>query len=106
MAKQAHAMKPQHVPKTHSIDCSHRSGKPHADDQAVDRGDEVQWASSEGRCFTIYFEAGTPFTDNTFVVPQGGTVSSGPATGEKGTYKYSLEDDEGVVTDPTIIVQN
>jgi hypothetical protein len=91
------------------IDCHHQMGVPQVnpDPQYLSKaaGDQAEWASSEKRHFTIEFKSKSPFGGCLFQVPAGGgTVTSGRIEGPTGTYKYSLTNDQGKVTDPEIIV--
>jgi len=68
--------------------------------------DEVVWYSGSDR-FTIIFQAGSPFTDEKFDVPRGGSVSSGPLREdvEVRTYKYSVKGVVGEPLDPDVIIR-
>lgn len=65
--------------------------------------DEAQWVAEDGR-FTVRF-ADSPFQDSVFVVPEGGSVRSGPpVNGTVGeTYKYKVDGPEGDI-DPRIVI--
>ena len=114
MAKHVHAMKPrpvfQNVKRNlRGIDCHHKMGAPCAnpDPQYLSKsaGDQAEWTSSEKRYFRIDFKSTSPFSGCLFDVPAGsGTVTSGEIKAPPGTYKYSLTNDQGKVTDPEIIV--
>ncbi len=114
MAKHVQAMKPRPVLQNvktnrHNIDCHHKMGEPCTDPDpqylSKSAGDQAEWASTEGRHFTIDFRSKSPFAGHIFRVPAGsGTVTSGPIVGPPGTYKYSLINDEGKENDPEIIV--
>ncbi len=73
----------------------------------TDIPEEVEWVSLEGcEGFTVRFDKpeGSPFVENTFEVPAGGTVSSGQITGELGEYRYTVFDRHDHKKDPVIIV--
>ena len=114
MAKHVHAMKPRPVSQSAhrnlvGIDCHHNLGAPAAnpDPQFLSKkaGHQAEWGSSEGRKFTIDFKSASPFAGHVFDLPVGGTVTSGPIVGQPGPYRYSLINDQGKETDPTIIIQ-
>jgi len=114
MAKHVHTMKARSLTvdveaKRQSINCHHDSDGPCAEPDPLhlskSAGDQAEWSSTQGRAFTIHFGSRSPFAGATFHVPRGGSVSSGPITGQPGSsYKYSLENDQGKVKDPTIII--
>lgn len=69
--------------------------------------EEVEWVSMDGSGYTVNFDKGdgSPFADDYFEVPSGGSVSSGPITGRVGTYGYTVRDRSGKHhKDPAIIV--
>ena len=107
MAKQASVMEPPVLFR--EVDCHHTDKKPCAqpDRQVLHTKthDQARWSSSEGRWFEIDFRSGSPFAERKFEVKVGETVASGPIMGKPGEYKYSLVNDLGEITDPTIIVQ-
>jgi len=112
MAKEASIKEPQHVRAGKSlghIDCHHKNGQPCAEPDPlvlhISAHDEAKWSSSEGRWFEIDFKSRSPFAESNFELKVGESVGSGPITGNPGTYKYSLVNDLGKVTDPTIIIQ-
>ena len=83
------------------------------DKRAISRGEhtdipeEVEWVSLEGgEGFTVCFDKadGSPFADDTFEVPSGGSVSSGPIVGEIGYYRYTVYYRHDRKKDPVIIV--
>lgn len=67
------------------------------------RHEDVLWiAQDNGGPWTITFENGTPFNENTYKVPKGGSGGStgGPLPGTEGkTYRYTVRDANGNVTD-------
>jgi hypothetical protein len=69
--------------------------------------EEIEWVSMDGTGYTVTFDKGdgSPFADDCFEVPSGGSVSSGPITGPIGAYGYTARDRSGRhVKDPAIIV--
>ena len=73
----------------------------------TDIPEEVEWVSLEGgEGFTVRFDKadGSPFADNTFEVPSGGSVSSGPIVVGPGEYRYTVYDRHDRKKDPAIIV--
>jgi hypothetical protein len=68
----------------------------------VSRHEDVLWiAQDNGGPWTITFENDTPFNNNTYKVPEGGSASStgGPRPGTQGkTYRYTVRNANGRVT--------
>lgn len=65
----------------------------------------VEWQSEDGGRYTIEFREGSPYTDSVFVVPSGGSVTSGPLLDSvkvEQVYKYWVTDRQGDTTDPDI----
>ena len=107
MAKEATVMEPSVLFR--EIDCHHTGKRPCAepDEQILHRKthEQARWSSSEGRWFEVDFGSRSPFAESKFELKVAETVESGPITGKPGTYKYSLVNDLGEITDPTIIIQ-
>jgi hypothetical protein len=72
--------------------------------------DTVTWnALGTAGPWTVVFLSASPFSAGTFVVPAGGTVSSGTANGSAnlGKYRYQVQNSSGTVTDdPDIIIES
>ena len=71
-------------------------------------GHQVTWFSQKKAIIAFSSQDGSPFTEATFHVPPGGSVSSGPpkATAEaEKPYKYSVIGEKGV-NDPTVIIHS
>ena len=65
-------------------------------------GEQAQW-SSAGGSFAVVFISGSPFAQTVFVVPDGGTVSSGQIINTAiADYPYKVFGDSGCVQDPII----
>jgi|ERR1051326_39308 hypothetical protein len=68
-------------------------------------GEQVTWFSDNGG--TVLFKApeGSPFENDKFPIPAGGSVSSGPArpNAEHRDYKYTVVGKTGVY-DPKVII--
>ena len=76
---------------------------------STDIPEEVEWLSMDGSAYTVVFDKGdgSPFADEVFEVPSGGSVTSGPITGQNGAYGYTVRDRAGKhQKDPAIIVTN
>ncbi len=72
--------------------------------------EEVRWISPQGEA-SIQFKGGSPFASDHFDLPEGGSVSTGPATrSDVGhIYKYSIvghirDDRRDYVADPEVIL--
>ena len=70
--------------------------------------EEVCWHSPQGEA-SINFTA-TPFGSDHFLVPRGGSLATGPASGVPGAYKYSIivripGDRREYVIDPVVEVE-
>jgi hypothetical protein len=74
------------------------------DTLTMSRSDQVQWAGTSARKFSVEFEGPGPFGNRVLAHGQATTAQS-PRTG--GRFKYSVvsEDDPGVRIDPVIIVE-
>jgi hypothetical protein len=72
-------------------------------------GEQVTWHSHDNKPATIVFDAstGSPFQKSEFVVPAGGSISSGPPMVDPSSkpYKYTVKGPEGE-NDPVVIVDN
>jgi len=68
--------------------------------------DQVTWFSKKGAFIAFASPDGSPFHDNTFQIPAGGSVSSGPArsNAEYKAYKYAVVGRIGV-NDPKVIIK-
>lgn len=78
--------------------------------QKVGKGEQARWYSDTGKMSIIYFNKreGSPFADNIFYVPAGGSVSSGPFRKEwpeKKEFRYTVVGTQGN-NDPVIIIDN
>ncbi len=68
--------------------------------------EEVIWSADSRTVIVFNTPDGSPFTQHTFPVPAGGSVSSGPArqdAEEKKRYKYTVVG-EGGTNDPGVII--
>src|SRR3954471_7476409 len=74
-------------------------------------GDTVTWrALGQGGPWRVVFFDSSPFASTTFIVPQGGTVSSGPITASPSAFpfkfRYEVQDNDGkVIDDPDVIIE-
>lgn len=89
------------------IDLNDDHGGVDKDKVTISRGSEVTWSSHGHGHATIVFDSakGSPFACNTFYVPNGGSVTSGPAVrgGGKEEFKYTVHGKNGD-NDPVIVV--
>lgn len=74
--------------------------------------EEICWTCPQGEC-TIEFVGDSPFEDNHYYIPHGGSACTGPPTcGEVGrVYKYNIvghmkNDRRNYVADPEVEVDN
>ena len=68
--------------------------------------EEVTWFAHDSQTATILFSQGSPFSDTTFQVPAGGSISSGRIRDDAKDqrYKYSVVGPKGK-NDPEVIIE-
>ncbi|MCU1308911.1 MAG: hypothetical protein JWO20_36 [Candidatus Angelobacter sp.] len=87
-----------------------KNGKVDHEDQPINKkGEEAVWVSDTGDAYQVVFRDGDcPFDKNTFDVPAGGSIGSGPARDDAKEKPYQYKYDvvgPGGTNDPTIIIQ-
>lgn len=95
------------MPKPVDIKIEDRKGKVNKYECTLhtDQSEEAVWNSDDGRCLVIF--GTSPFKDSVFVVPDGGSVSSGevvaPVEKPPKKYKYTVVGPDGS-NDPIIVI--
>ena len=68
-------------------------------------GQDVIWvAQNVGGPWTITFDNGSPFSESVYTVPRGGNVKTTGGAIKRGTYRYTVRDENGAITDEGEVV--
>ena len=75
----------------------------HPDSQVMTTDDEIQWASGNGRRFSIEFDGAGPFASRTLAYA---AATSKQRPQSKGRFKYTVisEENPGLRLDPEVVV--